>query len=103
VKSLQAMPVPPPDKSLTLKQLRRAGLPAPVRNWLASDYTAAAEVLATIAQKEQFPRCRSQRSGAASERITAEASLNVYRDETIPVNTVRRPVAQFSRHARAAC
>lgn len=86
LQSLQAMPDQPPDKSLPLEQLEKAGLPAPDRNWLASDFTAAAEVLATIAQNEQLPRYHSQRSGAAFKRITAEANLGMYRDKTIPLN-----------------
>lgn len=77
---------PPADKSLPIEQLVKAGLPAPDRNWLASDLKAAAEVLATLAQKEQLPRFRSRRSGAAFERITADASLDVYRDKTVPLS-----------------
>ncbi len=85
--SLQSDVRPPADKSLTLEIYIEAGLPAHDRNWSGDDMTRAAKILAAIAQTDtgHLPRYRSQHSGAAFERLTANDNLDMYRSRSLPL------------------
>ncbi len=78
---------PPADKSLALEQLIEAGMPAHDRDWSGNDMTRAANILAAIAQKDagHLPRYRSQPSGRAFERLTANEILDLYRNRSLPL------------------
>lgn len=78
---------PPADKSLPLEKYIEAGLPAHDRNWSGGDMTRAATILMAIAQTDMghLPRYRSQLSGAAFERLTANENLDMYRDRRLPL------------------
>jgi hypothetical protein len=81
-------PKPPADKSLSLDELLKAGLPACDRDWNSTEVRTASEVLSNIARKDaaHLPRYRSERSGQAFERLTADANLEFYRNKTLPLN-----------------
>ena len=81
-------PEPPADKSLSMDELLKAGFPAHDRDWVSTDVRAAAEILNAIAAKDatQLPRYRSERSGRAFERLTADANLDIYRNKTLPLS-----------------
>lgn len=81
-------PPPPPDKSLTLSEYVEGGLPAPDRIWSGADLARAAAALTRIAQTDasRLPRYRSDRSGKAFARLTADENLDIYRDPSLPLD-----------------
>ncbi len=78
----------PADKSLTVEQYIKAGVPAHDRSWSGDDMARAASVFMGISEKDasQLPRYKSESSGKAFERLTADSNFDMYRDLSLPVD-----------------
>ncbi len=78
----------PADRSLTLGEYIKAGMPAYDREWSGEDMARAAVVLTGIAEKDpgHLPRYESEKSGELFGRLT-EPGLGMYRDRSLPVQS----------------
>jgi hypothetical protein len=92
----EAVPAEPPhtrpaveDHSLTIDEYLRLGMPAPDRAWSPQDYSQAATVLKSIAQKNprELPRSGSPASGKLFERIASTENLAPLLDEKLSLDT----------------
>jgi hypothetical protein len=70
------------------------GLPAHDRLWSGDDMAKAAHVLSEVANQDagQLPRHRSEHSGAVFSRITSTENLELFRNDTLPLDA-RMPQA----------
>jgi hypothetical protein len=78
-----------PDKSLSVAEYVRLGMPSPDKVWSESEMRSAKKVIDSLATENpsQLPRYDSERSGSVFARITARDNSEIYRDRSIPIQT----------------
>lgn len=76
------------DRSLLAVQYIEMGMPAFDREWMASDFIAAGDVLVSLAARDpgQLPRLHSPKSGPMFDRIVATQNLANLADKTFPIS-----------------
>jgi hypothetical protein len=83
-----ARPTIPEDRSLSLEEYTKVGVPAPDKPWSADDMIAAAASLTTLVERspEYLPRYQSARSGSLFARITSAENLQLLKDPSEPID-----------------
>jgi hypothetical protein len=82
------------DHSLNVEAYLQLGMPSPDRMWTSEDYSQAARVLKSIAEKDvhELPRYNSRTSGKLFERISSRENLATILDKNLSLDT-RLPLA----------
>lgn len=77
----------PPDRSLTIEEYARLGMPSPDRPWTSKEMDQAGTLITLIGQHEpwKLPRMKSEKSGTLFSRIISLDNWNAFKDPVTPL------------------